>query len=630
MLHLAQILVWIGVPLLVASFLAHMVRLPQFTKRIALVVYALVFALVGLFPLSDAFRPGIDLSGGTILVYEVEKPTPAGFDINSMVSAIQRRIDPVGLMDVTIRPVGADQVEFVIPRAKPEDVARCKRILTSVGSLEFRILANQRDHASLIKAADASFPRPLESQGKVLARWLPIAASAEPLTEHGAIVVRSDPIQGNMVLAIADEFDVTGELLRRAEPTVDDYGRPAVEFHFGPVGALRFAALTKMNLPDSDGFERRLAIVLDGKVHSAPNIRDRISENGIITGDFSKQEVDDLAAVLNAGSLPASLQSTPASELNIGPTLGRDTVRSGLVAVAVATAAVLAFMAFYYRLAGLVADLAVVLNVLIVVGVMSWIRATWTLPGLAGLALSVGMAVDANVLIFERLREEQQRARSLRLAVDFAFERALRPILDSNVTTLLAGAVLYWLGSEQVKGFALTLVIGLVANLFTAVFVCRLVFDVLERNAWVKRFGMFRLFEQARFDFVGKRWIAVAGSSALVIMGITAVLVRGTNLFDIDFTGGTLAAVTFEKPTNSAAVRAAASQVLPDVAVEDLQLSGSPPGHHFLLRTTLQNQEDVKTRLMRPDEGGVRRALSGRRKGERRARYARRSKAGNF
>ncbi|MBN2294478.1 MAG: protein translocase subunit SecD [Pirellulales bacterium] len=598
MFTLAQIIVWLGIPLLFASMIAHMVRLPQYTKRIAAVVYVVVFVTIGFFPLADAFRPGIDLSGGTILVYQVKRPTPDGFDINEMVSAIHRRINPAGLMDVTIRSVGTDRVEIIIPRAKQEDVARCKRILTSVGNLEFLILANRRDHAALIEEAEASYPRDLIIRGKVAARWLPVAKTAEPITAYGKIALQRNRDHGEMVLAVVDDYKVTGEFLRHSEFTFDEMGRPAVGFHFGSEGARRFGILTEMNMPESDGFERRLAIVLDGKVYSAPGLRDRISNNGIITGDFSKEETVDLAAVLNAGSLPASLESTPASELTIGPTLGRDTIESGMTAMVVSTIVVLLFMAFYYRLAGIIADIAVVINVLIVVGTMSWVHATWTLSGLAGLALSVGMAVDANVLIFERLREEQARNRPLRQSIAYAFDRALRPILDSNVTTLLACAILYWIGSEQVKGFALTLLIGLLANLFTAVFVCRLVFDILERNAWTKRFGMFRLLGETNFNFVGKRWIAMAGSCLLIAMGMTALVLRGNSLFDIDFTGGTLAAVTFKKPVDPAEVRCSAAEALPDVSVEELQIRGESPGRRFLIRTTLQDQEAVKSALL--------------------------------
>ena len=594
---LVWIIIWIGMPLIVASFIAHMVHLPTFTWRVALVVYAMTFSIVGLFPLSEAFRPGIDLSGGTILVYQVKQPTSPDFNLDKMVAAIHRRINPAGLMDVTLRGVGTNQVEIIIPRAKPEDVARCKRVLTSVGSLEFHILANRRDHTSLIEAAERTFPQPLEQGGKVLAKWLPIAPSGGLLAEYGEIVVQTMPKGQELVLVVIDDFDVTGELLSRAQATFDNIGEPAVGFHFDSEGAQRFGALTESNLPASDGFERRLAIILDGKVHSAPAIRDRISDDGIITGKFTQQEVDDLVSVLNAGSLPASLESPPASELSIGPTLGKDTVRSGLTAMTIATVTVLLFMIAYYRLAGLIADLAVMMNVLIVVGCMSWGHANWTLSGLAGLALSVGMAVDANVLIFERLREEQQKGRLLRQAIDLAFSRALRPILDSNITTLLAAGILYWIGSEQVKGFAMTLLIGLLANLFTAIFVCRLAFDVMERNGWVRRLGMFQLFQETSVDFVGKRWIAVAGSCLLIIVGLIAVGARGRNLLDIDFTGGTLAVVTLREPADSAMVRRMAGEVLPDVAIEELQVANQPPGCHFLIRTTLQNQEEVRRDL---------------------------------
>ena len=603
MLNFVWIIVGIGIPLILAALIAHLAHVPQYTRRVAIVVFTVLVAVAGLIPLSKSFRPGIDLSGGTILVYQIEQPAPADFDVNKMVSALYDRINPAGLMDVAIRGTGKDQVEIILPRAAPEDVDRCKRILTSVGSLEFRILANSRDHAHVIAAAEETFPYALKEDGKVRARWLPIAVSAGPLTQYGDIAIKSDSQHKAMVLAMQDQLDVTGELLSRAESTVDDTGRPTVGFHFGAKGSQLFGILTETNRPDPDGFERRLAIVLDGEVCSAPSIRDRITANGVITGNFSEEEVTDLVAILNAGSLPATLQPAPVSELSIGPTLGRDTVQSGMTAMVISTAAVLIFMLAYYRLAGMIANLAVVMNVLIVVGAMSWLHATWTLPGLAGLALSVGMAVDANVLIFERLREEQEKNRSLRQALERAFDRAMRPILDSNVTTLLAGGILYWIGTDQIKGFALTLLIGLAANLFTAVFVCRLMFDILDHNAWVKKFGMARLFANPAFDFVGKRWIAVAASSLLILAGIAAVTARGRNLLDIDFTGGTLAAVRFEQPLDSADVRALAGEVLPDVAVEELQLADEPQGHHFIVRTTLADQEEVKTRLLKQLQG---------------------------
>ncbi len=414
MLDLAKILVWLGGPLFVAALIAHLVRLPQFTRRIALVVYAGVLTAVGLFPWSEAMRLGIDLSGGTILVYQVERPLPESFSIDKMVSALNRRINPAGVTDVTIRGVGEDRVEIIIPRASQDEVQRYKRILTSVGSLEFRILANARDHEALIARAESTFPRPIAADGKTLARWVPVAKqfSAE-MTEHGGVAIRTDEQGQKYVLVIQDLFDVTGEYLRRAESTIDEMGRPAVGFHFNSAGGTRFAGLTAANMPSDDGFERRLAILLNGEVYSAPGLRDQIHGDGIITGDFSHEEVDDLVSVLNAGSLPGVRHHTGERTLRRADAGPRHD-QSGIQAMVLATIVVLVFMAAYYRLAGMVANVAVLLNVLIVVGVMAWINATWTLPGLAGLALTVGMAVDANVLIYERLREEQQRGESLR------------------------------------------------------------------------------------------------------------------------------------------------------------------------------------------------------------------------
>jgi SecD/SecF fusion protein len=599
--ELVKIVIVLGAALLLAVVLAQIVRLPQFTRRIALVLVAIALPAVALFPWEDAMRKGIDLSGGTILVYQVEKESAksADFNIEKMVAALSRRINPSGVREVTIRAIGENRVEIIIPRAAQQEVERCKRILTTVGSLEFRILANERDHAGLIAQGKASFPRPVMRDGKTLARWVPVAKDAtREMTPHGQVAIQADDKGQLYVLVDQDPFNVTGEYLQRAEPTNDERGRLAVGFHFNSKGANLFGTLTAKNMPAEDGFERRLAIILNGEIYSAPNLHDQISSNGIISGSFTQETVKDLVNVLNAGSLPGVLEKIPASELTIGPTLGADTIRSGLMAMALASALVLVFMVIYYRLAGVIADIAVILNVLIVVGCMAWVHATWTLAGLAGLALTVGMAVDANVLIYERLREEQERGRSLRMTIEYAFNRALSPILDSNITTLLSGVVLYAIGSEQVKGFAVTLIIGLLANLFTAVFVCRVLFDILERNNWITRVGMLKWMGKPNFDFVGKRWYAVAGSSVLILIGMVALAVRGSDVLDIDFTGGTLAAVRFEKQTDSATVRTLAENAgLEGASVEELQLHDEPAGHRFLIRTTLPNPEEVKAMI---------------------------------
>jgi len=600
MLEAVKLLALAAGPLVAAWLIAVLVRRRDFLWRIAIVTYTAAICLAGLFPLSQALHLGIDLSGGTILVYQVKQPPPAGFHMDKMIAALDRRINPAGVTDLAIRSLGNNRVEITLPHASAQDVEHYERVLTSVGSLEFHVLANRRDDAALIAKGEDTFPGPVLEGGSTLGRWVPVAPSAEAgFSLGGQIAMRSDAHGKEYVLVAEDPYHVTGDYLARAESTFDDTGRPAVGFHFDAEGAGRFAQLTGDNLPAPDGFERRLAIILDGEVYSAPAIRAQISSNGIITGRFTEREVNDLVAVLNAGSLPATLVKTPVSESSVGPTLGQDTIRSGLMAIAISTIAVLIFMAAYYHISGLIADLAVLLNVALVVGIMAWLHGTWTLAGLAGLALTVGMAVDTNVLIYERLREEQQHSSRLAQAIDNAFRNALRVIIDAHLTIILAGAVLYLMGSEQVKGFALTLMLGLAANLFTAVFVCRLMFDILERNHWVERFRMWAILSRPHFDFVGKRFVAVAASATLILAGLVAVVARGGGLLDIDFTGGTAAIIHLDKPLPIATVRRLADQVLPDAAVEEIRVRSGTPDTRFLIRTTQQNAEQVKTLLSR-------------------------------
>ena len=600
MFEVLKILAWLVVPFLAAGLAARLVRRPEFTRRFAIVAYVAAICLAGLLPPNQAINLGIDLSGGTILVYQVEQPPPPGFQIDKMIAALNRRVNPAGVADVTIRALGTDRVEITLPHASPQNVHRYEQVLTSAGRLEFHVLANLRDHPSLVAEGEKTFPKPVVEDGRTLGRWVSIAPSAEAdFSPGGGIAVRRDQ-QGKMYVLVAnDPYHVTGDYLQRADTTFDTSGRPAVGFHFKPEGAQLFSELTGQNLPDADGFERRLAIILDGEVYSAPAIRAEISSSGIITGDFTQRQVDDLVTVLNAGSLPATLIKTPVSESTIGPTLGQDTIRSGLWAIAISTVAVLIFMVAYYHVAGMVADLAVLLNLGIVVGCMAWLHGTWTLAGLAGLALTVGMAVDTNVLIYERLREEQQRNVGLYAAVGNAFRHAFRVIFDAHLTIILAGAILYFMGSEQVKGFALTLMLGLAANLFTAVFVCRLMFDILERNRWVERFRMWAILSQPKYDFVGKRVLAVIVSGAVILAGLAGVAVRGKGMLDIDFTGGTAAVIHLEKPMHIATVRELTDRILPDATVEEVQLHGATPDTRFLIRTTQQDAAHVKALLSR-------------------------------
>jgi preprotein translocase subunit SecD len=272
---------------------------------------------------------------------------------------------------------------------------------------------------------------------------------------------------------------VTGRDLRNSRPTLDENSRPAVSFSLNNDGALRFGNFTQANV------NRNLAIVLDNRVFSAPRIEERINDEGRIYGNFTQQEASDLSLVLRSGALPANL--TYLEERTVGPSLGAESIRAGVMASIGGLVFVLIFMVFYYKLAGFNALLTIVANLVILLGLMSYIGAVLTLPGIAGFILTIGMGVDSNVLIFERIKEELQTAKGPRQAVAAGFDRVLLTILDTHVASLIAAAFLFQFGTGPIRGFAMTLTIGLVSNVFTAVFVSRTLFELaLSRRAVTK------------------------------------------------------------------------------------------------------------------------------------------------
>jgi preprotein translocase subunit SecD len=287
-----------------------------------------------------------------------------------------------------------------------------------------------------------------------------------------------------MPIVVQDKTVMTGDLLSDARVSIDPrYNEPYVSIDFNAVGAKRFDQITGANVG------RRMAIVLDDTVYSAPVIRERISGGSAqISGSFSEQEAADLAIVLRAGALPAPVKVL--EDRTVGPSLGFDSIQKGIISVLIGSAALLLAMGFYYRWSGAVANLALVLNLFFVLALLSLFKATLTLPGIGGLVLTLGMAVDANVLIFERIREELRLGKTARAALDAGYSKAFLTIIDANVTTLIAALVLFQFGTGPVKGFAVTLTIGIFSSLFTAIFVSRLVFDLFLARSQVKRLSI--------------------------------------------------------------------------------------------------------------------------------------------
>ena len=356
--------------------------------------------------------------------------------VTQSIEIVRRRIDETGTREPLIQRQGHNRILVQLPGV--EDPERIKDLLKKTAKLTFRFVS---DKMSVEEARRSSVPPGFE------------------------IVPSADNFQRDYLLE--RRVIVGGGNLVDAQPSFDENNQPAVSFRFDAVGGQKFGKATQ------DNVGRLFAIVLDGKVISAPRIRTAIlGGSGIITGNFTTQSAADLALLLRAGALPADL--VVIEERSVGPGLGRDSIAAGKLASIVGMIAVVAFMVVAYGLFGVLADVALLFNVVLIIGALSALQATLTLPGIAGIVLTIGMAVDANVLIFERIREEVRAGRSPLNAVDAGYKRALTTIIDANLTTLIAASLLFMFGSGPVKGFAVTLMIGIVTSMFTAIMVTRL------------------------------------------------------------------------------------------------------------------------------------------------------------
>ena len=614
-------------PYVAGAFLSRLLRLKEYSNRIGTVL--LSFTL-GLSPFGyhivqdgkldswkDALHWGIDLAGGTNLIYQVEtkkaeeEGKPIAQAMDQMVSTIGKRINPSGTEEVNVRRVGQDRIEIIIPGADQGVVAEKKAAMTRLGSLEFGIVANEHDHRGIIASARnlADNQDNYFEGGLIVANWRELSEKGDvPSSAAIRKVPRKDrkgvekTVTQVLVMREPEEDTVTGEFLRRAGTSMSENGTPCVSFSFDSEGAMRFFRLTDRNRPASDGFKRQLAIILDGQVHSAPNLNSAIRDSGQITGNFTAEEIQSLVKVLNAGALQLPINPTPISEFSISPLLGADVQNKGLFAIYLSSVGVFIFMLIYYRAAGVIANLSLVLNLILIVGAMAICNATFTLPGLAGLVLTIGMAVDSNVLIYERMREEMERGSSLRMMIHNGFDKALSAIVDSNVTTLIAAIVLYIIGTDQIKGFAVSLFIGLTMSMFSALYFGRLMFDIAERKRWIHdKLTMMKMIGVTKFDFIAKLKIALTGSITFIAIGVAMVLARGTDSLDIDFSGGSSVTFQFLKDQQIDDVRGRLQKAFDSMSLEMLAVPGqstsSERGVQFRLRTKEENFEKIRTSI---------------------------------
>jgi SecD/SecF fusion protein len=437
----------------------------------------------------------------------------------------------------------------------PEDV---KRMLKGTGVLEFRILpklddgrTNRDEMLAYLETLKTKGPK-LELDSKYI--WIEIEDfknNTWRVTERNQIILGM--FADKYYVLTSNQKDEcllknTGKKpwkLQKAGSTVDQMGKRAISFIFDEVGASLFYNITSNNL------QRPLCITLDSLAISAPNIRSAIRGSGVIEGDFTQTEQLDMINKLNAGSLPARLIEPPISEKTIGASIGADNRDKGIRAGYISFVAVSCFMLIYYTLAGSLADIALFMNILFILAIMALSRATFTLAGIGGIVLTIGMSVDANVLIYERIREEQQKGASLRIAIANGYNRAFLTIFDSNLTTIITALVLYMVASEEIKGFAITLILGLVANMFTAVLATRLVFQfLLDKKILKNKLFMLHIIRVPKINWMGLRPAFLAFSLVLILGGFYLFYTRDdskNSKYDIEFTGGTSAQINLKQ-----------------------------------------------------------------------------------
>ena len=489
-------------------------------------------------------KRGLDLQGGTSYLVEMQTGKLATNSsmkvaVDNAVEVLRKRVDKFGVAEPLIQPVGDNRILIQMPGLSEVDMARVRTNIQKAAFLEFRMV--HEDSAKLLQ--EGIIPPGYVVLKEV--RNLPDGTKAAV-----PFIVSKERVPG-----------LSGKNIKNAGVMRGNMNDPQISFRFDGEGAAAFAKVTSENIG------RQLAIILDGELNSAPVIKSAITEgSGVISGgSIGEKEAFDLAAILQN---PLEAPVTVISETKVDPSLGKDTITSGINSTRYAVIAVAAFMAIYYLGAGMVANFALILNIVILLGVMCAFQTTLTLPGIAGIVLTIGMAVDANVLIFERIREESAKGKPLRSALAAGYDRAFSTIFDSHVTTLISSVILIYMGTGTIKGFGIALTIGVAASLFTALVVTRLIFDTLLSMGWMKSLPMLHIIRAPKVDFM--RWAkpAFAVSWLIIIVGVGYGFYRGSHMLGIDFVGGDNLTMTFTQKEDVDKLRNAIKHVASDPIIQ--------------------------------------------------------------
>ncbi len=532
----------------------------------ALIILGVIVAAIYLtFPIQKRINLGLDLKGGMHLVLKVdteELEDDAKSDaVLRAIEILRNRIDSIGVGETVIQRQGENEILVQLPGVTNRDQAI--DLIGRVAQLEFRVVDD--DPNNLKQALEGDIPK-----GFILKYT---KDDKEPILLKDQVALSGETIADASV-----DFDSTG------------FGQPQISLKFNTQGSSAFGVITKHNVG------RRLAIIMDDEVLSAPNINEAIlGGKAQITGQFSFEEASVLALALRSGALPAPMHIE--EERTIGPLLGKDSINAGINATLIGIALVFSFMLIYYLKAGMVSNVALMLNLLFLFGAMGFLnlmlpeaQLTLTLPGIAGIILTLGMAVDANVLINERIREEIDNGRPLKAAINNGFNKALKAIVDSNTTTLIAAFMLFQFGSGPIKGFAVTLSLGLIVSLFTSLFVTRTLFNVLLDWKLLKSLPMMGLFSGFKINFVSKRYVCYVISALLIVGSIYALMQKKDKAFGIDFVGGQIQEYRFQNPIQADNLREALKQVGLDDAV--IQQFDQSPGD-VIIRTSNDTYDKV-------------------------------------
>jgi SecD/SecF fusion protein len=506
-------------------------------------IYKIIFviAVVGLavyfcYPLKKRITLGLDLQGGMHLVLKVDTetlPLESRKDATDRAKEIiENRINEFGVREPNIQKQGENEIVVQLP-----GITNRQHALDLIGRtalLEFRFVLLEPEKIEQAKAGNIPEGYELKYLGE---------------EKQALLVEKQTVLTGDSLVDAKLDFKQT------------EFNEPVVSIKLNAEGAKKFAKIT------TDNVGKILAILLDGNVQSAPRINEPIPDGkAVIEGRFTVDEARDLALVLRSGALPAPMHIE--EERTVGPLLGQDSIRNGIRATIIGSVLVLVFMAIYYLLYGIVADIALTLNLVLILGGLGMlpilfpgVSATLTLPGIAGIALSLGMAVDANVLIAERMREELAIGRGIRIAVNNGYNKALSAIMDSNLTTLIAAFLLFQFGTGPIRGFAVTLTIGLIASLFTAIFVTRVIMEVLLSFGILKSLPMLKFIPNTNWDFIAKRRIFYFISTVVIVAGLVIFFKKGKQAYGIDFSGGQIQEYNFKTPPSVDEVRNALKEI---------------------------------------------------------------------